>query len=47
MTIDEFISLMEKNGFILDKGSPDINGYPVFGFKIDDHNKKESIGRNK
>jgi ubiquinone/menaquinone biosynthesis C-methylase UbiE len=31
-TIDEFLALMDKNGFTLIKQSPDQSGYPLFGF---------------
>lgn len=34
LTIDNFLSIMEKNGFVLVKRNPDMSGYPVFGFKI-------------
>jgi precorrin-6B methylase 2 len=33
LTIDEFLALMKKNGFHLIKQSPDLSGYPVFGFE--------------
>lgn len=32
LTIDEFLVHMQKNGFTLHKRSPDMSGYPVFGF---------------
>jgi SAM-dependent methyltransferase len=31
-TIDEFLALMNKNGFKQVKQSPNLSGYPVFGF---------------
>jgi ubiquinone/menaquinone biosynthesis C-methylase UbiE len=31
-TIDEFLLRMKANGFVLKKQSPDMSGYPVFGF---------------
>jgi ubiquinone/menaquinone biosynthesis C-methylase UbiE len=31
-TIDEFLALMDKNGFKQIKQSPNLSGYPVFGF---------------
>jgi len=31
-TIDEFLAMMERNGFLLVKQSPNMSGYPVFGF---------------
>ena len=46
MTIDEFISLMKKNGFALVKRSPAIKGYPVFGFELVEPSTKESRNRN-
>jgi len=33
LTIDEFLAVMNRNGFTLVKRSPDMSGYPVFGFK--------------
>jgi ubiquinone/menaquinone biosynthesis C-methylase UbiE len=33
-TIDEFLAKMTKNGFQVVKQSPDISGYPVFGFVL-------------
>ncbi len=33
-SIDEFLELMEKNGYWLVKQSPDMQGYPLFGFEI-------------
>jgi ubiquinone/menaquinone biosynthesis C-methylase UbiE len=32
LTINEFLATMKKNGFTLQKQSPDMSGYPVFGF---------------
>jgi ubiquinone/menaquinone biosynthesis C-methylase UbiE len=34
LTIEEFLALMERNGFRLIKRSPDMSGYPVFGFVV-------------
>jgi ubiquinone/menaquinone biosynthesis C-methylase UbiE len=34
LTIDEFLSAMKKNGFTLVKRTPDLSGYPVFGFTV-------------
>lgn len=34
LTIDEFLAMMTKNGFHLIKQTPDLSGYPVFGFEI-------------
>lgn len=31
-TIDEFLAMMDRNGFQLVKQSPNLSGYPVFGF---------------
>lgn len=31
-TIDEFLAMMDRNGFQLVKQSPNMSGYPVFGF---------------
>ncbi len=31
-TIDEFLYLMDRNGFQLIKQTPNISGYPIFGF---------------
>lgn len=31
-TIDEFLAMMDRNGFQLVKQSPNQSGYPVFGF---------------
>jgi ubiquinone/menaquinone biosynthesis C-methylase UbiE len=33
-TISEFLAKMTKNGFQLTKQSPDMSGYPVFGFAL-------------
>jgi ubiquinone/menaquinone biosynthesis C-methylase UbiE len=33
LTIDEFLELMTKNGYRLVKQSPDMQGYPLFGFE--------------
>lgn len=33
LTIDEFLIMMKRNGFQLIKQSPDMSGYPVFGFE--------------
>lgn len=33
-TIDEFLARMTKNGYQLVKQTPDISGYPVFGFVL-------------
>jgi ubiquinone/menaquinone biosynthesis C-methylase UbiE len=32
-SIDEFLAMMDKNGYRLIKQSPDMSGYPVFGFE--------------
>jgi SAM-dependent methyltransferase len=32
LTIDEFLNTMDRNGFKLVKRTPDMTGYPVFGF---------------
>ena len=32
LTIDEFLTAMNRNGFKMIKRSPDMSGYPVFGF---------------
>ncbi len=34
LTIDEFLAAMRKNGFKIKKQSPDMSGYPVFGFTL-------------
>jgi ubiquinone/menaquinone biosynthesis C-methylase UbiE len=34
LTIDEFLAVMKRNGFKLTKQSPDMSGYPVFGFSL-------------
>jgi len=34
LTIDKFMSAMKKNGFQIKKQSPDMSGYPVFGFTL-------------
>lgn len=34
LTIPEFLSMMEKNGFKLVKQSANLSGYPVFGFEV-------------
>lgn len=34
LTIDEFLAVMKKNGFVLKKQTPDLSGYPVFGFTL-------------
>jgi ubiquinone/menaquinone biosynthesis C-methylase UbiE len=34
LTIDEFLTTMKKNGFEIAKQSPDMSGYPVFGFAL-------------
>lgn len=36
-TIDEFLVLMKRNGFKLLKQSPDMSGYPLFGFALSDN----------
>ncbi len=36
-TIDEFLVLMNRNGFKLAKQSPDMSGYPLFGFALSDN----------
>ena len=33
VTVDEFLAMMKKNGFELVKQSPNMDGYPLFGFK--------------
>jgi ubiquinone/menaquinone biosynthesis C-methylase UbiE len=35
-TVDEFVALMKKRGFSLVKESPNMDGYPLFGFKIEE-----------
>lgn len=35
-TIEEFLIMMERNGFRLVKQSPNMSGYPVFGFERED-----------
>jgi ubiquinone/menaquinone biosynthesis C-methylase UbiE len=32
LTIEEFLTIMKRNGFKIKKQSPDMSGYPVFGF---------------
>lgn len=32
LTIEEFLNVMDRNNFTLVKKSPDMSGYPVFGF---------------
>jgi ubiquinone/menaquinone biosynthesis C-methylase UbiE len=32
LTIDEFLTMMDRNGFQLVKQSPNMSGYPLFGF---------------
>jgi ubiquinone/menaquinone biosynthesis C-methylase UbiE len=32
LTIDEFLAMMDRNGFHLVKQSPNMSGYPLFGF---------------
>ncbi len=32
LTIDEFMTVMNRNGFKMVKRAPDMSGYPVFGF---------------
>ncbi len=34
LTIDEFLTLMSENGYILTKQTPDFSGYPLFGFEV-------------
>lgn len=34
LSIPEFLTLMDKNGFKLVKQSPNMSGYPVFGFEL-------------
>ena len=34
LTIDEFLNVMNRNGFKLVKRTPDMSGYPVFGFAL-------------
>jgi ubiquinone/menaquinone biosynthesis C-methylase UbiE len=34
LTIEEFLAVMERNGFKKVKHSPDMSGYPVFGFSM-------------
>jgi ubiquinone/menaquinone biosynthesis C-methylase UbiE len=34
-TIDEFLTIMKRNGFVLIKESENMDGYPLFGFKIE------------
>jgi len=34
LTIDEFLDVMNRNGFKLVKRTPDMSGYPVFGFAL-------------
>jgi len=35
-TIEEFLAMMDRNGFQLVKHSPNMSGYPVFGFERTD-----------
>lgn len=35
-TIEEFLTMMDRNGFRLVKQSPNLSGYPVFGFERSD-----------
>jgi ubiquinone/menaquinone biosynthesis C-methylase UbiE len=37
--IDEFLTVMKRNGFKVLKQSPDMSGYPVFGFAADEVNR--------
>ncbi|WKN43923.1 class I SAM-dependent methyltransferase [Tunicatimonas pelagia] len=34
LSIDEFLVMMEQNGYRLIKQSPDMDGYPLFGFEL-------------
>jgi Methylase involved in ubiquinone/menaquinone biosynthesis len=34
ISVDEFLATMKRNGFQLKKQSPDMSGYPVFGFYL-------------
>jgi SAM-dependent methyltransferase len=34
LTIDELLATMKRNGFRLVKQSPDMSGYPIFGFSL-------------
>jgi SAM-dependent methyltransferase len=34
LSIDEFLLIMKRNGFEIKKQSPDMSGYPVFGFML-------------
>ncbi len=34
LTIEEFLDVMHRNGFKLVKRTPDMSGYPVFGFAL-------------
>lgn len=36
LSIDEFLAMMTKNGYRLVKQSPDMGGYPLFGFELGD-----------
>ncbi|MGB3589580.1 MAG: methyltransferase domain-containing protein [Tunicatimonas sp.] len=36
LSIDEFLVMMEQNGYRLIKQSPNVDGYPLFGFKLSD-----------
>jgi SAM-dependent methyltransferase len=35
LTVDECVMIMQRNGFKLVRQSPDMSGYPVFGFAVD------------
>jgi ubiquinone/menaquinone biosynthesis C-methylase UbiE len=34
LSIEEFLTLMKKNGFVLVKQAPEMSGYPLFGFAL-------------
>ncbi|MEK6477044.1 methyltransferase domain-containing protein [Catalinimonas sp. 4WD22] len=36
LSIDEFLTMMTKNGYRLSKQAPDMDGYPVFGFELNE-----------
>ncbi len=35
LDIEEFLALMKRNGYAIVKQSPDLKGYPVFGFRLE------------
>ncbi len=34
LTIDECVAIMQRNGYVLIRKSPNMSGYPVFGFGV-------------